>query len=281
MASGMSRPTRRTLLIVAAVLVSLRIAPLLFAQEVMDNNAVIKLLKAGLSDDLIVNTINASPGKYDTSADALIALRNAGADSKVISAVLLKSRPGPPPTPVIPSYDAPSKPAEPVWKMPAGVDGVGVYFQGRDKSWKPVLAETVTRKAAGAVKSVATEGKIKGDVNAVVMGSSSPLTLPLPASFLLYVPDGASPSQYLLLRLHASEKRRAFHLEKGGEFHRSSSEAIDQVDFSSTQLGPRVFEITLGRELGKGEYGFLAPNDADDLDSSAGRAKIYTFSVAE
>ena len=77
----------------------LAIASLLFAQEDMNNAAVIKLLKAGLSDDLIVNTIDASPGKYDTSADALDALRNAGADSKVISAVLMKSAPGPPPAP--------------------------------------------------------------------------------------------------------------------------------------------------------------------------------------
>ncbi len=278
----MRRRTRRTLLTVAAVLALLAISPLLFAQEVLNNDAVIKLLKAGLSDDLIVATINASPGKYDTSADALIALRNAGADSKVISAVLMKSRPGPPPPPAvpIPSPDAP-KPAEPVWKMPSGVDGVGVYFQAGDKTWKPVLMETASRKAGGAVKSIATEGKIKGDVNAIVTGSSSPLTLPLPASFLLYVPDGSSPGQYVLLRFHVLGKKREFHLEKGGEFHRSSDEARDTVDFSSTQLGPRVFEITLGRELGKGEYGFLAPNDAGDLASSAGSGKIYTFSVGE
>ena len=68
------------------------------AQQAMDNASVLKLVKAGLADDLIVNTINASPGKYDTSADALFALKSAGADSKVISAVLLKSRPGPPPS---------------------------------------------------------------------------------------------------------------------------------------------------------------------------------------
>jgi hypothetical protein len=95
----MSRRTRRTLLIVAAVLALLATSASIFAQEVLNNDAVIKLLKAGLSDDLIVVTINASPGKYDTSANGLIALRNAGADSKVISAVLLKSSPGAPPPP--------------------------------------------------------------------------------------------------------------------------------------------------------------------------------------
>ena len=259
----------------------LALSPLLFAQEVMNNEAVIKLLKAGLSHDLIVTTIEASPGKYDTSWDALTALRDAGADSKVISAVLMKSAPGPPPPPAPPIslHDAASEPAGPAFKMPPGVRGVGVYFEGRDQTWKPVLAETVTRKAGGAVKSVATEGKIKGDVNAIVMGSSSQLTLQLPASFILYVPEGSSAGQYLLLRFHPHEKNREFHLEKGGEFHRSSNEARDTVDFSSKQLGPRVFEITLGRELGAGEYGFLAPNDAGDLSSSAGFAKMYTFSV--
>lgn len=278
----MSQRIRRTLLIAATALALLSAFRPILAQEVMNNAAVIKLLKAGLSDDLIVNTINASPGKYDTSADALIALHNAGADSKVISAVLMKSRPGPPPPPANPasSPDAP-KPAQPAWKMPPGVDGIGVYFKVGDEPWKPVLAETVTRKAAGTVMSMATAGKLKGDVNAIVMGASSPLTLPLPANFLLYVPDGASASQYVLLRFYVHDKFRVFHLEKGGQFHRSNSEAIDQVGFSSTQLGPRVFEITLGRELGKGEYGFLAPNDAGDLESSAGRARMYTFSVTE
>ncbi len=257
----------------------LAIASLLFAQEDMNNAAVIKLLKAGLSDDLIVATIDASPGKYDTSADALEALRNAGADSKVISAVLMKSAPGPPPAPAPPiaSRDV----AEPASKIPHGVDGVGVYFQARDGSWKPVLVETVTRKAGGVVKSVATEGKIKGDVNAIVSGSSSTLTLMLPASFILYTPEGSSVGEYLLLRFRAHEKNREFRLETGGEFHRSSSEAKDSVDFSSTQLAPHVFQISLGRELGAGEYAFLAPNDALDLRGSAGSAKLYTFSVVK
>jgi hypothetical protein len=264
-------------------LAMLAISPLLFAQQEMNNDAVIKLLKAGLSDDLIVTTIDASPGKYDTSGDALTALRNAGADSKVISAVLMKSAPGPPPAPAAPISlpDAPAKAAEPAWKMPAGIDGVGVYFQARDESWKPVLPEPVTRKAGGVAKSVATEGKIKGDVNAIVMGSSSQLTLTLPVSFILYTPEGRSPAEYLLLRFHAHLKNREFRLEKGGEFHRSSSEAKDSVDFSSKQLAPRVYEITLGRELGAGEYGFLAPNDARDLGSDAGYGKIYTFSVVK
>ncbi|MDR3755059.1 MAG: hypothetical protein P4K93_16525 [Terracidiphilus sp.] len=259
----------------------LAISSLLFAQQEMNNAAVIKLLKAGLSDDLIVTTIDASPGKYDTSADALTALREAGADSKVISAVLMKSAPGPPPSPAPPISLHDATPAAPVWKMPAGVSDPGVYFLAHDESWKALLPEPVTRKARGVAKSVATEGRIKGDVNAIVNGSSATLTLTLPVSFLIYAPEGSSAGDYLLLRFHAHEKHREFRLEKGGEFHRSSGEARDTVDFSTQQLAPRVFQINLGRELGTGEFGFLAPQDASDLRSDAGHGKMYTFSVVK
>ncbi len=63
---------------------------LLVAQQAMNNDSVIKLVKAGLSDDLIVTTINASPGTYDISADALIALKSAGASDKIIAAILAR-----------------------------------------------------------------------------------------------------------------------------------------------------------------------------------------------
>src|ERR1700739_907294 len=68
----------------------LAFSPLLAAQQAMDDNSVIKLVKAGLSEDLVISTINVSPGMYDTSADSLIALKSAGASDKIISAILLK-----------------------------------------------------------------------------------------------------------------------------------------------------------------------------------------------
>ena len=52
----------------------LAIGSVLVAQQALNNDAVIKLVKAGLSDDLIVSTITAQAGSYDTSTDGLIAL---------------------------------------------------------------------------------------------------------------------------------------------------------------------------------------------------------------
>jgi hypothetical protein len=73
------------------LVVLLLLCPVIVAQQALNNDAVIKLVKAGLSDDLIVSTINASPGTYDTSANGLIALKAAGVSDKVVGAVVLKN----------------------------------------------------------------------------------------------------------------------------------------------------------------------------------------------
>ena len=62
----------------------------------MNNDAVVKMVKAGLSDDVIVTTINSSPGSYDTSANGLIALRQADVSNKVIEAIVAKTSGGAP-----------------------------------------------------------------------------------------------------------------------------------------------------------------------------------------
>jgi len=66
------------------------LCPLLAAQQGLNNESIIKMVKAGLSDDVIVATINANAGGYDTSPDGLIALKQAGASDKVIAAVVAK-----------------------------------------------------------------------------------------------------------------------------------------------------------------------------------------------
>lgn len=65
--------------------------PILIAQQTLNNDSIIKLVKAGLSDDLILSTIKAAPGAYDISADGIIALKSGGASDKVVTAIVLKA----------------------------------------------------------------------------------------------------------------------------------------------------------------------------------------------
>jgi hypothetical protein len=96
------------------------ISPLLYGQLALNNEAVIKLVKAGLSEDLIITTINMMPGSYDTTPDGLIALKSAGASDKVVGAIVSKAAAAaPPPAPAAPT--PPPPPAAPTPPSPTPV----------------------------------------------------------------------------------------------------------------------------------------------------------------
>lgn len=78
----------RKLMLFAAVV---SLAGLLAGQQSMNNASVIKLAKAGLSDDVIISKINASPAAFDTSTDGLIGLKSAGVKDKVVAAIVVKA----------------------------------------------------------------------------------------------------------------------------------------------------------------------------------------------
>jgi hypothetical protein len=92
-------------------IVFLAFCSLLVAQQIMNNDSVIKMIKAGLSDDLVVSTINAQTGAYDTSIDGLNALKAAGASGRVIAAIVVKSAGPAPAAPVAPAAPAPVPPS--------------------------------------------------------------------------------------------------------------------------------------------------------------------------
>jgi len=61
---------------------------------VMTDSTVIKMTKAGLSQEIIISSINSHPGVYKTDPEDLIALRAAGVSNDVIAAILAKSNRG-------------------------------------------------------------------------------------------------------------------------------------------------------------------------------------------
>jgi len=140
--------------------VFLAFCPLLFSQQALDNDAIIKLIKAGLSDDLIVNTINLSPGNYDTSANGLIALKKAKASDKVIGAIMLKASG---------AAAAASNQASPTTQangLPVGIEDVGVYIKNASGAWTPLLPEIVNFESSGKFRNIVSAGIVKGDLMA-------------------------------------------------------------------------------------------------------------------
>jgi hypothetical protein len=61
------------------------------APEILTDETVVKLAKAGLSDDVIVAMINTQTGQYTVTPTAVIGLKQAGVSDKVIAAIVNKS----------------------------------------------------------------------------------------------------------------------------------------------------------------------------------------------
>jgi hypothetical protein len=73
------------------------------------NAEVLKLLRAGVSERVILHLISATPGKFDTSISALTALKQAGADDAEITAIQSHGT-APAATPVVAGTPASSTP---------------------------------------------------------------------------------------------------------------------------------------------------------------------------
>jgi hypothetical protein len=90
----------RPWLALAAALVGLSLGPLAAgrgnAQEVLTNQSVISMVKAGLSEDVIIAKIRASERKFDTSTDALLKLKAEKVPDKVVEAMLGSGAPAAP-----------------------------------------------------------------------------------------------------------------------------------------------------------------------------------------
>ncbi len=254
----------RMLIFRAAVLIAV-LAAALPAQQQLNNESIIKLHKAGLGEDMIVNMVNTQPGQYTVGADDVVALKQAGVSEKVISAMMSKG----------------SAPAASQFAAPAGAypNEIGIYYK-KGEQWEEVLPEVVNWKTGGVLKSIATAGVVKGDVNGRLNGPSSRNSVRTPLEFLIYAPEGVAITEYQLLRLRGQKDGREFRTVTGGVLHVSGGATRDLVPFEGKKAISRTFLVTLPN-LGAGEYGFLSPGSAMSSSASAQLGKMYTFHLLE
>jgi hypothetical protein len=255
---------------IAAVAVVLLVGTA-FAQSELNNDSILKMIKAGLGEDVIVSMIKSQPGKYQVDPDSVIQLKQAGTSEKVINAMIEKN------SGVAVSNVAPSTVA--VAPTPL-VDEIGVYYMNKDNKWIQILPEVVNWKTGGFLKSMATDGIVKGDVNGHIEGKTSRYSLNTPLRFLIYMPEGVATTEYQLLRLRESGNSREFRSTTGGVIHSSGGAKRDSLEFEAKKIAPRMYEVVLGGDIKSGDYGFLPPG-AMSSSNMASSGKIYSFHVIE
>lgn len=246
-------------------------ASLLAAQQTLNNEGVIKMVKAGLSEEVIAAAVSSSPGTYDTSADGLVALKSAGVGDKIVAAIVSKASGAATPAPVA---------AGGASALPQGIDEVGVYFKGKSGNWISLMPEVVNFKTGGALKKFATNGIIKNDVNGHIEGKNAKTQVTLPVVFAVYVPEGTAITEYQLVRLRQQSNSREFRSKTGGVIHESGGAKRDLVEFQPEKIAPRLYQLSLDQSAGKGEYGIIPPGSYSSANMASG-GKIYSVSVIE
>jgi hypothetical protein len=246
-------------------------ASTLIGQTALTNDAIVKMVKAGLAEDVILNMVNTQPAQFAVTPDAMIALKKDGVSDKVIAAMVAKGQPGAKPA------DSPAQASAAADKT-AGLD-VGVYYKKKDE-WVDLLPEVVNWKTGGFLKSAATGGLVKGDVNGNIKGGQSKTRLSTPLEFLIKTSEGVAITEYQLIRLRPNKDEREFRTVTGGVLHASGGAGRDLVEFEGKRIAGRTYTVVLPDNIGAGEYGFLPPG-AVSSSNSASIGKMYTFKVVE
>ena len=248
-----------------------------FAQQALTNDAVTRMAKAGLSDDLIIQTINSQPSNFQTSATDLVSLKQAGLSDRVIGAMLSPHLTS---AGAATAAGATSAAGNGTANSMEGVDEIGVYYKDRSGKWVQMAPEIINFKSGGFLKSVATNGIVKQDQNGHLDGETAKLQVSKPLEILIYTPEGTAPNEYQLLKLRVSKNTREFRSSTGGVFHTSTGATRDSIDINPTKIAPRRYTFTLDASTAPGEYGVLPPGAVSTSNAASG-GKLYTFHVIE
>jgi hypothetical protein len=280
---------RRRLLQIALI----ALCPILAAQQTMNNDSIITMVKAGLSDDIILASISSRPCSFDISTSGLVALKAAGVSDKVVAAVITKGATAAPTS--APAPAAPAASADP--NDPSSPHDVGVYLMTTGPDGKPRMtfidrAGEAGVKTANVAGMAFTYGIAKAKLKAEIPGTHAPTRTPdARPVFYMYFPEMSglgsfggtdmisSPNQFSLLLLEVKKDHRETEIAKMG--FASSNVGADQKRsylFTSQRIKSGMYKVTPNEDLRLGEYAFLMATQGAGKATGT-QVVIYDFGV--
>lgn len=241
-------------------------ACVLLAQAPLDNEGVIKLVKSGMTEDMIISVIQKQPGSYVLGADDFVALKGAGVSEKIIAAMLAKGNVEAPAATPAGSAAALAPPGH-----RSTITQPGLYYK-KGNEYFELLTEEVEWRTSGAMKSIASAGIVKKDLKGSIPGPSSRNFLTNPMEIILSPPKGVTVNTYILLPMKPKDGLREFNV---GPVNRKSGVAKGAIPFGVEKVGDNTYRMVLQTPLGPGEYGILTATPSDASTSS----KMHTFRI--
>lgn len=215
------------------------------AKTALTNAHIIKMFKTGLENDIILTTIESSPGKYDVTPDGLVSLKTAGVPSPVIKSMQAKMDGGKTPQGGAPVAPAPSSGSARV-PQPENLNAVYAYNKSAN-GLKPLEKANATLKTRGVIVGTTNVCEIQGNRSEIRLS-------PDQTSFVINT-GGASPDALRLLKLDAKGKSRSATLSKVSAMAKQTG-VKGNIPCQIKVMKPGVFEIIPESKLDKGEYFF-------------------------
>jgi hypothetical protein len=246
------------------VAVVLFVAGSVRAQEVLTNDAVVAMKKAGLSDGVIVAKIRSSQTKFDLSSTSLVNLKQAGLSDQIIEAMLGQSGPGgtpggPPPVAAVAPRGASG--------LPQGRDSI---FHVKGDQYVELTASSASLETNYAVFQSKSEIVLKGRQAAYRLADRQPVFV-----------SAWGPSEAPMVRLKPGDSHDDRNLKfSSGSFmpfggtHKLGVRSQDTIDVEAEKDPRGFYRIKPRKPMEPGEYGFIV---SPGVTGAGG--KIYDFGV--
>lgn len=240
----------------AALCAALLSAPAAFAASTITNSDVIKLLEAGMPEEVVLDAINNGKRKFDTSSGALITLKSKGATPAILKAVLAEND------------AAPAGKAQGSGKSASSAKASGGYnpeevtllVNGSSSTMQYIIPQTRTAARALGLGGFATYASLSGPKAQRRLSNNTP-------EFIVSVPKNAQASNYLTLANFEVRKNDTREVLTGGGYMSYSSgihknrvvpirtEAL--ADQSAAREGFVLHKITPEQPMKAGEYALV------------------------
>lgn len=225
----------------------------------MRNADIIKLLEAGMPEQVVLQAIASSQTKFDTSTDALIALKAKGATPNILTAMMRPAGAG---AGAANAAKGGAAPASHKGAANAGYnpEEVTLIVGGQPQIMSYIIPQTRTAARALGFGGMASYASLSGKAAQRRLGSPSP-------EFIVSVPKNAQADNYLTLANFAVRNNDTREVMTGGGYM-SYSTGINKsrvvkikteamADQSGARDGFVLYKITPEAPLPAGEYALV------------------------
>jgi hypothetical protein len=252
----------------------------IYAQELITNESVLQMHQLGFDDLVIIDKINTSDVKFDTSIAALGKLSKAGVSSDIISLIMQKSK-----------QNTKSK--------------TGIYFtleNGEQKLIQPTVfigtsKNAVAQKLVSGLINSKTKSRLPKTQSSNVIRNSqpeftfifNPMTTEvdnlqnnqgegLPGLVNWWFRVASNPNEFVLVKLKVKERQNQREVITGTSNFLSNSSGIDSkkaINFSIEEIEGNKFRV-IPDTLTPGEYAFLYQGQVPQGRSNQ---SVFDFSI--